>query len=235
MALDFESCAGQAFVAGVRDAERALLSAKDILLKQKQVVAVAQIQQAQGTCCYVRAAFLFDTTSAAIWYDEANRHFLAAFGVLNQELEDKYKNYEHPCASFAEQVKKLDKEDKNMFLHETIIRSVMPCTRALRLALADCAIDLGISFGNRRRTIGLCVLRARRASATRKTGRVALCPLTAGGMRRFQREDAAGSTEVVPKGLHHTAPYSWRVAPARAACFIWRQCPRSFIVKSFYT
>jgi hypothetical protein len=161
MALDFESCAGQNFLAGVQDAERALLSAKDILLKQKQVVAAAQIQQAQGTCCYVRAAFLFDTPSAATWYDEANRHFLGAFGVLMEELKDKGKKYENPCATFAEQVNSLDKNNtqKNI-LHET---------RALRLALADCAIDLGISFGNRRRTIGLCVWRARRATATRRS------------------------------------------------------------------
>lgn len=174
MTLDFESCAGKNFVAGVQDAERALLSAKDILLKQKQVVAVAQIQQAQGTCCYVRAAFLFDTPSAATWYDEANRHFLGAFGMLMEELKDKGKKFEQPCATFAEQVKCLDNKSTPLtseskqstpknFLHET---------RALHLAVADCAIDLGISFGNRRRTIGLCVSRApryRRAEARKKT------------------------------------------------------------------
>ena len=135
--FDFETGGGPSFLAGVQDAERALLSAKDILLKQSTTaillkqrasrmqpqqkppavsptVALAQIQQAQGTCCYVRAAFLFDTPSAATWYDEANRHYLAAFQVLQEELGPSH------------------------------------------LAVADCAIDLGISFGNRRRTIGSC-------------------------------------------------------------------------------
>ena len=110
-ARDFECGAGRALASGVADGELALAAAREVFERCGRAAGVAKVQQAMGTCCYARAAFLLDAESAREWYELANTHLIAA------------------------------------------LQSLQSLHGEADVDVAACAIDLGISFGNRRRTL----------------------------------------------------------------------------------